>query len=314
MIALERTPRFLDRYQSGFGYPTGVTFLGPRPLLRSAAPRGEAAGSIPGPRPALAQHGGVAYSMGGRSDEAPGDLERRPHLGRGRDRPLDRLVTEKTRRFLREMFYFEPIDDPPGELHRHPARRLARLRHAHRPVCHERGPASLGHCRGGGPDQPRQPRGRSAVPPAPYPPNSIDVLRPRAIRCCPPCASSRSAPRSPSTRSPATARTPPGNAPGETWLRPSPCPPRRGGQRALARWSRRGSTTTRRRSPRSSGSSRTCRGWGGTGPSCGCEPEIRGRRSTRIGRSDLSHAGSGASIQTRQRGDQRPRFGAPSGL
>ena len=111
MVALHRTPGFLDRYQIWvFRYPTGITFLRSAALLRSDL-RDAISAFDPGNRdPALQQMVVIAYSMGGLLAKLQVTSSGDRLWAVAANRPLDSLVTtEKTRSFLREIFYFEPM-------------------------------------------------------------------------------------------------------------------------------------------------------------------------------------------------------------
>ena len=138
MVALNRTPGFLDRYQIWvFRYPTGITFLRSAALLRADLRDALSTFDPQGHDPALQNMVLVGYSMGGLLCKLQVTSSGDRLWAVAANRPLDSLVTsEQTRSFLREHLLLRAdADDPPGDLHRDPARRLARRQHADRPAC-----------------------------------------------------------------------------------------------------------------------------------------------------------------------------------
>ena len=111
MVALHRTPGFLDRYQIWvFRYPTGITFLRSAALLRSELRDATAAFDPQNRDPALHDMVVIAFSMGGLLAKLQVTSSGDRLWAVAANRPLDSLVTtEKTRSFLREIFYFEPM-------------------------------------------------------------------------------------------------------------------------------------------------------------------------------------------------------------
>jgi hypothetical protein len=89
MVALNRMPGFLDRYQIWvFRYPTGITFLRSAALLRADL------------RDALSTFDPQELQVTSSGDRL---------WAVAANRPLDSLATsEQTRRSLRDLFYFEP--------------------------------------------------------------------------------------------------------------------------------------------------------------------------------------------------------------
>ena len=110
MIALGRTPRFLDRYQIWvFRYPTGVTFLRSASLLRAQLREAQTAFDPAGNDAGLHNLVLVAYSMGGLVSKLQVTSSGDRIWAEVSNRPLDSLATsEPTRDFLRSVFYFEP--------------------------------------------------------------------------------------------------------------------------------------------------------------------------------------------------------------
>ena len=111
MVALNRVPGFLDRYQVWvFRYPTGITFLRSAAFLRADL-RDITATLDPQKRdPALQNMVLVGYSMGGLlcKLQVTSSGDRIWYVGA--TRPLESLVTsEETRTRLRQMFFFEPM-------------------------------------------------------------------------------------------------------------------------------------------------------------------------------------------------------------
>jgi pimeloyl-ACP methyl ester carboxylesterase len=110
MIALYRMPGFVDRYQIWvFRYATGVTFLRSaaqlRADLRDAAAGFDPAGRDPGFRNMVV----IGYSMGGLLAKLQVTSSGDRLWAVAANRPLETLVTsERTRDFLRDVFYFEP--------------------------------------------------------------------------------------------------------------------------------------------------------------------------------------------------------------
>jgi len=110
MVALNRTPGFLDRYQIWvFRYPTGITFLRSAALLRSKLRDANTTFDPSGQDPALRNMVIVGYSMGGLLCKLQVTSSGDRLWAEAATRPLASLVTsEQTRGFLREIFYFEP--------------------------------------------------------------------------------------------------------------------------------------------------------------------------------------------------------------
>jgi pimeloyl-ACP methyl ester carboxylesterase len=113
IVALNRTPGFLDRYQIWvYRYPTGLSFLRSAALLR--ADLREAHATLdPGSRdPALQNMVLIGYSMGGLLSKLQVTASGDRLWALVARRPLDTLVTGAgSRRLLREMFSFEPSPD-----------------------------------------------------------------------------------------------------------------------------------------------------------------------------------------------------------
>lgn len=110
MVALNRTPGFVDRYQIWvFRYPTGVTFLRSAALLRADLREAFATLDPASRDPALQNMVVVAFSMGGLLTKLQVTSSGESLWNAASRRPLDSLVTpESTRTLLRGMFYFEP--------------------------------------------------------------------------------------------------------------------------------------------------------------------------------------------------------------
>lgn len=110
IIALEKTPGFLDEYQIWvFRYPTGVTFIRTASILRRSIEALPTKVDPDGADPALSDWTILGYSMGGL-------LARLQVSSSGDDlwnllatRPLDSLtMSDEDRRTARDLFYFEP--------------------------------------------------------------------------------------------------------------------------------------------------------------------------------------------------------------
>lgn len=110
VIALQRTPGFLDRHQLWvFRYPTGVTFLRSASILRKKIERISETFAPTAADPAVSGLTLVGYSMGGllcrlqvsRSGDAIWDA--------ASTRPLESLrMSDESRRTIRDLFFFEP--------------------------------------------------------------------------------------------------------------------------------------------------------------------------------------------------------------
>ncbi len=111
MVALRRTPGFLERYQLWvFRYPTGITFLRSAAMLRSELGDISTALDPRGNDPALRNMVLVGYSMGGLISKLQVTSSADRLWAEGANRPLESLVTsEQTRSFLRKLFFFEPM-------------------------------------------------------------------------------------------------------------------------------------------------------------------------------------------------------------
>ena len=111
IVALHRTPGFLDRYQIWvFRYPTGITFLRSAALLREDLRDATSAFDPRNRDPAIHDMVLIGYSMGGLLAKLQVTSSGDYLWAVAANRPLNSLVTtEKTRSFLREIFYFEPM-------------------------------------------------------------------------------------------------------------------------------------------------------------------------------------------------------------
>ncbi len=111
MVALNRTPGFLDRYQIWvFRYPTGITFLRSAAFLRTDLRDITATLDPRKGDPALGNMVLVGYSMGGLLCKLQVTSSGDRIWNVGATRPLESLVTsEETRTRLRRMFFFEPM-------------------------------------------------------------------------------------------------------------------------------------------------------------------------------------------------------------
>jgi len=111
IVALNRTPGFLERYQIWvFRYPTGITFLRSAALLRADLRDALSTFDPQGHDPALQNVVLVGYSMGGLLCKLQVTSSGDRLWAVAANRPLDGLATsEKTRSFLRDLFYFEPM-------------------------------------------------------------------------------------------------------------------------------------------------------------------------------------------------------------
>jgi pimeloyl-ACP methyl ester carboxylesterase len=111
IVTLNRTPGFLDRYQIWvYRYPTGITFLRSAALLRADLRDALATLDPQGRDPALRNMVLVGYSMGGLLCKLQVTSSGDRLWAVAANRPLDSLATsEKTRGFLHEQFYFEPL-------------------------------------------------------------------------------------------------------------------------------------------------------------------------------------------------------------
>jgi hypothetical protein len=110
LIALQRTPGLLDRYQLWvYRYPTGVTFLRSATLLRSDLREAYATLDPASRDPALQRTVLVGYSMGGLLARLQVTSSGNRVWAAASNRPLETLVTtEATRGMLRDLFFFEP--------------------------------------------------------------------------------------------------------------------------------------------------------------------------------------------------------------
>ena len=111
MVTLNRTPGFLDRYQIWvYRYPTGITFLRSAALLRADLLEAISTLDPQGRDPALQRMVLIGYSMGGLLCKLQVVASGDGIWAEAANRPLDSLVTsEQTRRFLRDIFFFEPL-------------------------------------------------------------------------------------------------------------------------------------------------------------------------------------------------------------
>jgi pimeloyl-ACP methyl ester carboxylesterase len=110
IIALERTPGFVRRYQIWvFRYPTGITPLRSASMLRAQLREARAAFDPAGNDPGLHNMVLVAYSMGGLVSKLQVASSGDRIWSEASNRPLESLVTsDRTRAFLRDIFFFEP--------------------------------------------------------------------------------------------------------------------------------------------------------------------------------------------------------------
>lgn len=109
-VALNQTPGFVERYQVWvFRYATGVTFLRSASQLRADLRDITAALDPAGRDPGLQNMVVIGYSMGGLISKLQVTWSGDRLWQVASNVPLDSLVTtEKTRAFLRDMFFFEP--------------------------------------------------------------------------------------------------------------------------------------------------------------------------------------------------------------
>ncbi len=196
MVALNRTPGFLDRYQAWvFRYPTGITFLRSAALLRADLRDVKATLDPQSHDMALRNMVLIGYSMGGLLSKLQVTSSGDRIWSAAATRPLDSLVTtEQTRGLLREslllravpmirrvIFIATPHDGSPVA-----STLIGQVRDS-------RGPAAFRLGADDRPDQPRQPRCAATVPAPPCAQQHRCSGR-RRFLCFPPCASFHSAP------------------------------------------------------------------------------------------------------------------------
>lgn len=104
-------PGMLDRFQFAvFRYPTGISFLRSAAMLRGKLREMEATFDPQRRDPGIQNTVLVGYSMGGLLTKLQITWSGDALWEIGSDRPIDALVTtDETRRFLHELFHFEPL-------------------------------------------------------------------------------------------------------------------------------------------------------------------------------------------------------------
>jgi triacylglycerol esterase/lipase EstA (alpha/beta hydrolase family) len=108
---LRTHPGFLDRFQvAAYRYPTGSSFLRSAAMLRRKLMEMEATFDPEHRDPGFQNMALVGYSMGGLVSRLQITSSGDKLWTLASSRPLDALVTpEPTRKFLRELFFFEPV-------------------------------------------------------------------------------------------------------------------------------------------------------------------------------------------------------------
>ncbi|WP_165064991.1 esterase/lipase family protein [Paludisphaera rhizosphaerae] len=110
IVALEKTPRFLDEYQIWvFRYPTGVTFVRTAAILRKSIEDLPRTVDPAGSDRALSDWTILGYSMGGLLTRLQTCWSDDALWNSMATRPLDSLsMSDEARRTARDLFYFEP--------------------------------------------------------------------------------------------------------------------------------------------------------------------------------------------------------------
>ncbi|WP_165244941.1 esterase/lipase family protein [Paludisphaera soli] len=110
LIALQRTPGFLDRHQLWvFRYPTGVTFIRSASILRKQVEKISATLDPAAVDPAMSGWTLVGYSMGGLLCRLQVSWSGDAVWDEVATRPLEQLkMSDASRRTVRDLFFFEP--------------------------------------------------------------------------------------------------------------------------------------------------------------------------------------------------------------